>query len=93
MNDLICIGFINALFIWGIFCLFDDEYLLDGVGKLIERTIGTFWSMPLFRCQSCMSSLWGMAFFFSVKGFLWIVIPYCICLCGLNYILVKIVYK
>lgn len=93
MIDLICLGLINALFIWGIFCLFDDGYILEGPGKVIEATIGSYLAQPLFRCQSCMASVWGVIFYVIAQGISWVILPYCICLCGFNYILVKIVYK
>lgn len=92
MIDLICLGVINALFIWGIHATFQKGKFLNGFGKVIERVIGTTWIKPLFACPACMSSVWGASFFVVFHGIAWIIIPYCICLCGLNFIIDEYLY-
>lgn len=92
MIDFISLLILNALFIWGINCLFNEGFILNGVGKLIERTIGTTASKPLFLCPPCMSSVYGVIGFWLYFGLSWLIIPYVICLCGLNYIIKEYLY-
>lgn len=93
MIDLICLGLINALFIWGIHCLFSDGFIFHGFGKVLERTIGTTASTFIFTCPPCMSSFWGGMFFtLFAHTTLWLLLPYCICLCGFNYIIKEYLY-
>lgn len=54
------------------------------------RFISRRWKLilkPLFACPACMASIWGTLIFwivFPYMGFMfWI--PFCVCLCGLNY--------
>jgi len=82
---------LNSLFIWGIHTMFLENNLLDGLGKLIEKTIGTFWAKPLILCPGCMSSFWGTIGFFlfvPLEVYYWPI--YCISLCGLNVIINKL---
>jgi hypothetical protein len=47
---------------------------------------------PLFACPYCMASIHGTVIFFAfVLGYLPLImwIPFCICLCGLNYFLTQ----
>lgn len=47
---------------------------------------------PLFACPYCMASIHGTVIFFAfVLGHLPLImwIPFCICLCGLNYFLTQ----
>lgn len=91
--DLILLGIINSLFIWGINCLFEDGFLLAGVGKVLRKTFGSIICRPLFDCPPCQSSVWGVTFYVIAYDLTWIVIPYCICLCGLNFIIKEILYE
>lgn len=85
---------ITTAIIWGVHGLFnpDDNLLLNGVGGLLERTLGTTICKPLFLCPPCQSSIYGLIsgliyFGFSVKILLFI-----ICLLGINYAIKKIIY-
>lgn len=90
MHTLLILIF-NSLFIFGLSTLFDENNLLEGLGKLIEKTIGTFWSKPIFLCPACMASVWGTIGFFTFSNLsFWHWPLYCICLCGLNVILVRV---
>lgn len=47
---------------------------------------------PLFACPYCMASIHGTIIFFAfVLGYLPLImwVPFCICLCGLNYFLTQ----
>lgn len=92
MTDLICLGLINSLFIWGIHCSFSDGFIFHGVGKVMERTIGTTLCKPLFGCPPCQSSVYGIAGYWLYFGLSWLMIPYVICLCGFNYVIKEHLY-
>lgn len=74
---------IASLWCFGVFKLFDDIFL--PVRARVEEKIGK-WSKPIMTCPPCMGSLhgllWGMYFF----EWSWVIFPFCVCLCGLNYI-------
>lgn len=44
---------------------------------------------PLWACPACMASLWGTLIFWIVFPYMGILlwIPFCICLCGLNFVI------
>lgn len=76
---------IGSLWCFGIYKLFDD--LLNPIAVRIEDKIGLQWCKPLFYCPPCMASVHGviLCIIFGITGKAWIV--YCVCLCGLNYII------
>lgn len=93
MIDLIALGIINVGFIWGINCAFSEGYFLEGAGKVIEKAIGTKPCKPLFLCPPCMSSVWGGLFFWAfANATFWLLLPYVICLCGINFIIKEYLY-
>lgn len=91
MVEISLILVFNALFIFGVKVLFEEGNLLGKTGVFFERVIGTFWAKPLFLCPPCQSSVWGTIGFFLFVNLPFYYWPlYCICLCGLNFILVRI---
>lgn len=66
--------------------------LLSKLAGRIQMRIGAFWCMPLFLCPACQGSFHGIIVFFLAAPLVlgplpWFIAPvYCICLCGLNYI-------
>ena len=73
----------NALFIFGLSKLFDENMIFGGIAQRIKAAIGETWSKPLFLCPPCMSSVWGTAWFALFVGE-WLIIPiYLILLVGL----------
>lgn len=80
-----CIGFMVVIKklilqeVWNI----DIDAVWDDIprwGKLILK--------PLFACPACMASIHGtviyFTFLFPLIGF-WFWLPFCVCLCGLNF--------
>lgn len=62
------------------------------------KYLGMTATKPLLGCTMCMASVWGTVFFVfvsdqtkimseSVPVFLFHLVIYCVCLCGLNYII------
>jgi hypothetical protein len=89
-----------SLFIFAVHILFQEGHLFEGAGKKITQALGERWSSPLINCPICMASVWGSLWFFLGLWFtfevtfhvkLWI--PYIMCLCGLNYLLNKLISK
>lgn len=67
----------------------DLDYKWDDFSKG-QQTI----MKPLFACPYCMSSVHGTAIFFVMlfgDFTLWYWLPFCICLCGLNFIVTTII--
>jgi len=58
-----------------------------------------FYAKPLFDCPICMSSIWGIIGFFAIRFFFNVdlplkqLIPFVLCLGGLNTIISKLVTK
>lgn len=77
---------------WGVHCLFNEDYILGGIGLVIERTIGTTLCKPLFLCPPCMSSIHGFAWALYFYGLDFKIIPFVIALTGLNYVIKTFVY-
>jgi hypothetical protein len=89
----VCLG------IWAIHILFQDDHLLEGPGVIITAYVGEKWVKPLFDCPICMSSVWGVIGFFSIRYFFNVdlpmrqIVPFVFCLCGLNTIISKLTSK
>lgn len=74
--------------------LFNEGMILGKPGEWMKLRLPEWLHKPLFSCPACMSSIYGtIGYFVGVRGdvFLWPV--YCICLCGLNYLLAKLTSK
>jgi len=88
-----------SLGIWCIHILFQEDMILEKHGKSITNRVGEYWAKPLINCPVCMSSVWGVIGFFSIRYFFNVdlpmkqIIPFVFCLCGLNTIISKLVSK
>lgn len=93
MIQLIQLLFIGVAWTWGVHVIFQKDYLLEGAGKLLRKTLPELLSRPLFDCPVCMSSIHGSLIFFILGGFTWkLVFVYVICLAGINFIIVEYLY-
>lgn len=71
---------------YGVFKIFDD--ILMKQNAWMQLKIGVKWCKPLFLCPPCMGSVHGLAIAATFyPGHLFIIIFYCVCLCGLNYLM------
>lgn len=94
----ISLTFLIILLCSGVWCLgvntlLSPPYLFDYVGQKLDETLPSWVNKPIWRCPPCMGSIHG-AFIYSIilapeYGFIGLV-PFCICLCGLNHILNRI---
>lgn len=89
MVDFLILLILTFLWCYGVRTLFSEGFLLERVGDWAWEK-SEFISKPLFQCPPCQSSIHGtIAYFIFFDGFLlWI--PFCICLCGLNYLALKL---
>jgi len=80
---------IASLWCFGIYAAFDSRHLLGRLGGWLQRTIGITACRPLFLCPTCMGSIhglcWGLYFYADLR-----IIPFIICLAGLNYIIITL---
>src|SRR5688572_8404237 len=74
---------IGSVYCFGIFKIFDD--LLIGPRAFLELKMGK-WAKPLVSCPPCMGSAHGFYLGLIFFGLSWNIPLYCVCLCGLNYI-------
>lgn len=88
-----------CLLIHGIHILFQEGHLLERPGIWITNRLGDKWSKPIINCPICQSSFWGAICFFAIDYVFGVhlpirqLIPYLMCLCGLNVIISKLTAK
>lgn len=75
---------IGTAYCFGVYKIFDD--ILISVRAKIEQVISPKWCKPLLTCPPCMGSFHGAYIGFIFFGIDWMILLYCVCLCGLNYI-------
>lgn len=76
---------IGSAYCFGVFKIFDDMLLRERAK--MEATIGSKWSKPLVSCPPCMGSFHGFYLGLVFFDLAWSTPLYCVCLCGLNYII------
>lgn len=54
---------INALWVWGFHVAHSPGMILGGFGDELDEIFGKWWSKPIHRCPTCMSSVHGTIFF------------------------------
>lgn len=85
---------ISVAWIWGICALFSEGFILEYVGNKLKSKLPDWITDPIFGCSVCMSSVHGtLIFFLSIMAqeftiLLWPI--FCICLCGINFIINKL---
>lgn len=73
--------------------------IFEKQGKWIEDKLGEYWSKPVISCPVCMSSVYGFIGFFVIRYFFDVhlplkqLIPFILCLCGMNTIISKLTNK
>lgn len=82
---------IASLWCCGVYKSTDDGMIMQYPAYRIRKVIGSYWSKPLFDCTLCMSSVHGItAFVILNKGISFWVIPFGVCVCGLNWLITSI---
>jgi hypothetical protein len=102
MTMFILLLFLATVWIWGINAIFSEGYIFERLGTWLRGKLPEL-SKPLIGCTVCMSSIHGTIWYWVVMRLFmpdlstiftfvgWIV--FCICLCGINFILVQSIYK
>jgi hypothetical protein len=91
MVDFILYLFLNSLFIWGVHALFSEGHILEKAGDWMTEKLPSWITMPLFDCPACQSSLYGtLGYFLFVNQDVLLWPLYCLCLCGFNFIIIKL---
>lgn len=88
------LGF-GILWIAGVWTLFKPGMIFGNLGDWIEWAAkivlgddrGESFVKPLFRCPACMASVHGTTIWFLSNGSWQWWFPFCVCLCGANYLL------
>jgi hypothetical protein len=103
MTAFLIILLLATVWIWGVKCLFSVGYILEPAGEWIKANFPVWVYKPSIGCAACMSSIHGTLWYWAVaKLFLhdlstiftfagWIL--FCVCLCGMNFILIESIYR
>lgn len=79
-----------AFWCYGFWTLFREEMILEKVSILMDEHLPEYMNKPLWKCPLCMASVHGTAiyaiFLMPIYG-IWLWVPFCVCLCGLNQII------
>lgn len=103
MINFILLITIATIWIWGVRCLFSEGHIFEVAGDWAHDNLPKWIYKPTIGCAACMSSIHGTLWYctFGIRvlpdfGFittLIIGILFCICLCGVNFILLESIYK
>lgn len=104
MSEFLMLLVFGVCWTWGFRTPFQEGYFLGKFADIIRseddnsppQKIGNWFTKPVFDCPPCMSSLHGFAIssinYNSSEHWIFFVIGYIICLCGLNFIIKSILY-
>lgn len=93
MTDFITMLIIGSFWCYGVYAVFNNDHLLGPVADWIEKSTSVTFCRPLFGCPPCMASFHGVIFGLIVFGFNWNVLPFIVCLCGLNFIIKQLIFE
>jgi len=78
---------------FGISVIFKEEMILEKAGIWMDENILPYLNKPLWKCPICMASIHGTAIFalfvMPIYG-IWLWVPFCVCLAGLNYVIINL---
>lgn len=100
MIEFIFYILVSSAWIFGVNCLFAKNHLFEKIGGWADENLPEWIYKPTIGCAACMSSVWGLLWFFIGLPLcfhdalpLRLLIPFLICLCGFNYFLLKLTTK
>lgn len=93
MTDFTHQLFFASLWCFGIYAVFNNDHLLGPVADWLENVTSVTFCRPLFGCPPCMASVHGSYLGLILFGFSWTILPFIICLCGLNFIIKTLIFK
>jgi hypothetical protein len=95
LTDYLQALFVNLFLIVGVYKLMEKgmllgdfgDWLYDKLEEWLGKGRGEFYSKPLFTCPPCMSSIYGVSFFFAAQLYnlvpWWLFPLHSLALCGL----------
>jgi hypothetical protein len=102
MITFVILLILAVTWIWGVRCVFSEGYVFERAGLWWESKVPAWIYKPTIGCSACMASVhgslwfwtWGKVFLPDVGVIMALIIwaMFCICLCGINYILLEIIY-
>jgi hypothetical protein len=93
MTEFLQLLLIGCLWIWGVNYLFKKGEILGFIGEYLRARVSKWILKPLFNCPACQSSLHGtLIYFISGIGPLYLWPVFCICLVGINHIIIEHLY-
>lgn len=100
MTDFLLYILIVSAWIWGFNVLFEENNIFEKAGDWMDENLPIWINKPTWQCPVCMASAHGLLWFFIGLPLCFHdalpirqLIPFLICLCGVNYILVKLTSK
>lgn len=100
MTDFFFLLVLTSLWCIGVWNAFGTDMIFGKIGewgrglrsgKIVVENHLPLWAVkPLWDCPSCMASLHGFASYAIFHGIDWMVIPFIVCLSGLNYIVIQV---
>lgn len=93
MIEFILYILLTSGWIWGVNCLFSEDHIFEKAGDLVNENLPEWIYKPTIGCAACMASVHGTIsyFIFAYKDFgLWLWPVFCVVLCGLNYVIIKL---
>lgn len=88
---------VSSLWIWGFHCVFKPRFigfniLFELFGIVWYRAYRGYFMKPIASCPACMASIHGLFIGSILHITYWYIPLFCICLCGLNFIIIEILY-
>jgi hypothetical protein len=78
---------------WGIHAIFAEGYILEKPGNWIRKHFPSWIEKPLIGCPPCQASFHGVFIYVTFNDwFLYPMLAYVICLCGVNFIIKERLY-
>lgn len=89
MIDFILLLILTSLWCFGVWNAFDEDMVFGGLRKYIDNWPGWI-RKPLVDCPPCLASVHGFAAYAIFHEIDLMVIPFIVCLSGLNWLLLNL---
>lgn len=89
MTDFLLLLIVTSLWCIGVWNAFDENMVFGSSRKYIDKW-PSWIRKPLVDCPPCLASIHGFASYTIFHGLDLMVIPFIVCLSGLNYIVIQI---
>jgi hypothetical protein len=100
MTEFILYVVIASAWIWGFNALFQEGHVFEKAGDWMDDNLPWWVNKPIWSCAACQSSVHGLLWFFIGLPLCFhdalpirMLIPFLICLCGVNFVIIKLTTK